>query len=266
MSRTTHPDDSEFGPLITARGGGEVKWVGSILLLLVGALFVFLAPGLFKQSIKGFLIVGAIGVSALALGIWCLRLAMQQTEFYARGVRVTFRGKEVRSMAYSECKICAYVATRHYKFGLYVGTSVELTLKAEEKKSISWNGRHKEQPKGFAITYLGKQFTGEDEIDTVRAIVCAAVVDRWSEELLQGRSVRWSREIELRPDGVVSSQRKLKGQVVPYSDLAWKKLSMGMIPLVRRSDQKELAFFYPSQDNYLPGVEFIKLMSQEAEG
>lgn len=259
----------DFGDLITTRGGGEVKWVLAVLLMLFGG---FLLIGSVPEVIRearfgryGMLPVPFVGAAICGLSVWVLQLARIKTEFYVQGVIVKRGGNVLRSMPYAICEQFRFESTRHYYNGLYTGTIIDLRLRATGWPSIKWNGKHKEKPKGLAITFLGKNFKGEDELDAIKFIIAEHVADKWLAEFDAGRPVLWQ-TLELSSRGIVPQRGKFKDELIMYQQVVMLPLGAGNFGFSRVGEKKHFAIIAMRDENFWAWMSLLeRLGGKETE-
>jgi hypothetical protein len=229
----------EFGDLITTRGGGEVKWtLAGLFLAIFGLILLFAVPEVIRGRQGGWIAIGfAVGFGAI--GIWCLQLARVKTEFYLHGVIVKRGGRVLRSMPYAVCERFTFGSTRHYYNGFYAGTLVDLRMKAKGWPTIAWNGRHKEKPKGLAVTFLGKEFKGDDELDMIKFVIADHVVEKWMRRLDSGEAIVWN-NLQLGFEGITPLKGKRKGTLFEH-DRIELSVGSGLVDVKIRGEKWPLA-------------------------
>ena len=285
--RKAGPPDPEFGELLTERGTSWIYWILVLVLCaltLVAAAVVFgglrlrffppqpivsprpggVAPGSAAPSSDWLPMVGyGLLFTALFGGLTYLliRQLFTKARFYETGVRLVTLGKPRRSMAYADCERFWFHTVRQYVNGIYAGTTVTITLKAKGRRTVKWSGRHKEKPKGFAFTILGKrEFKGEDELDVVKLIIADAMADRWIDRLTAGTPVDWNGRLELSAVTATPRRGKRKGQAIAYADIDRFSVKDGTLHLFHTGDEKPFITVACGDTNFYPGMRVLERM------
>lgn len=275
-------NDPDFGALLAQRKPSFIIW---LVVLIVGALaagsLVFMGAGLvswltpntspglnpriappppssdWQSALAGFGLFVAFG----SLTFFAAREALTKTRFHEMGVRNVRLGKAVRSMAYADCERFWYTIVRQYVNGLYVGTALTITMKAKGKPTIKWSGNHKEKPKGFSITVFGKgEFKGEDELDVVKLVIADAMADRWIQEMSDGMSKNWCKQLALGIESANILSGKRKGQQVTYDQLDRLSFDKGTFHLFHKDDKKSSVNVAMGAENFWPGFRVLQRM------
>ena len=266
--------DPAFGELLTERGTTWLYWV--VVLAFAG--LTLAAAAFVVGGIRTRLSAGSPGMASadwLAMVGWgslftlvfggltylLVRQIFTKARFYETGARVFVMGKPKRSMPYAECERFWYHTVRQYINGIYAGTTVTITLKAKGMKTVKWSGRHKEKPKGFSFTVLGKgEFKGEDELDVVKLIIADAMADRWINQITAGHPVDWSGRMELALDHATPRKGKRKGQNIAYADIDRYSVKDGHMHLFHKGEEKPFLSIACGDTNFYPGVRVMERM------
>lgn len=260
MTSVVIQPDFDFGDLITVRGGGAAKWVLAVVLLPVG--LVSLAVGVTEvaRGRMNMMPLAVIGLSLTALGLIALQYARLKTEFYLHGVIVKRGGKVRRFMPYAACEKFTYGTTRHYYNGLYTGTLVDFQMKAEGWKPVRWFGNHKEKPKGWAVTFLGRAFKGEDELDGLKLVIADRMMEKWVKRMKGGEVIEW-RNLELREKGITPLRGKWKGRQVAWDQVEVHTDGAGGFAFRSEDEEQEFLHVTVSVENFWVFLSVLEKMS-----
>lgn len=258
-----NPDPTDqLGPLITSRGGSVGGWGVAFAALCVGVLLACAAVAVStpRDWPVTLVLAGAAAAMLILSAILAFRL-VRTFEFREAGVLVRRGSKVLRTMRYADCVRLRYELTRNYLNGFYTGTSLVITLIDSAKNGVKWNGRHKEKPKGLAVTVLGKTFKGEDELDVVKLIIADTIADRWVDRLLAGESIAWG-AMSLTQTHVIPKKGMYKHRSIPHAEIDRLAADKGWFHLFHVGDEKAFFSMQMNAENFWPGMRVMERMWQ----
>jgi hypothetical protein len=246
---------SGYGELISERRSGVTPYILAAFCVGFAGICVWpIVMHIIEQGQRGkpietpFVVVfaGIVLVSLAVAGV-LVHGAKKVVRFFERGAAMYQGKKQTASLAYSDVDSITFNVTRQYINGIYAGTAVAIKLKAGDAK-VSWAGRHKEKPKGLAITSLGKKFEGEDELDAIKLVIADHVAERWEATLLDGGEIKWC-GMTLTADGLIIKKK----QPVPLENIAIA-MDHGWCSFADLGTQKEIASCNLATENFWPGI------------
>lgn len=276
MTKPLPPDHPTFGPCITVRRKGIPDFLiyGLLILLLTLMSLPLVIGGI--AAVIGAIVTGhsrdiPIALAMLGFGILMLgglylavRTLLRVAEFYHEGavIRVPPFSKSRREFPYAGCTDLTYALVRQYVNGIYSGTSLALSFKTADGRKMSYSGNHKEKPKGLAIFVLGREFTGEDELDIVREIIATHAAETLAARLASEGTVPWTKAARLSAQGVTPTSGRGKNVLVPFSDITSANMDKGAFALFARDERKAFVVLAVNTQGFFPGFMLFQSLQE----
>jgi hypothetical protein len=273
MSEPGKPrDESEsLGGLLTSRKGSLLMWVAAILSLCAGVFLELVGTSLIGD---GYVVAGVIialfGLAFLGCGLLATVHVRRRVDFHEFGA-VVFQGSQARiALRYDACEHFRFVADRNHCEGLYLFTSLVITLKAADGRTVRWIGLHKERLhwdmqwrwNGMSRS---KGIIGSDELDSVKLWIADAIADRWIERLLSGEKMQWG-TLALAATHVTPTKGKRKGRPIAFEEIVRVSADDGRLALFHHADKTAFARIKLSSRNFWPGFRAFERLRHATEG
>lgn len=274
---------SDFGDLLTTRTDSLFQRIQMAVLALVCAFpaYMFLMVAVWPTPAStppsgAFGIPGRIVCFILgALLAWGAKSAasgvLSVYRFYEHGVTRSVLGRVRQSIQYSHAETLEYSLTRHYTNGIYTGTAVKMEIRAHpaapgaKAKRLTFNTRHREKPGGLlSRTFIQKNFTGEDELDAIKNIISAAMVQTWLSR--PDFKAKWGPFGFLTPKGLELVLRNGPAGLFPYSALGAPHTQDSNILVPIEGAPIKTMYFNLNYTNLWPGLLLVGMMKQAAGG
>ncbi|HYE61535.1 MAG TPA: DUF6585 family protein [Phycisphaerales bacterium] len=269
MGTLGHPDqqvnnatDLGLGAFVCERSSRVLYW---ILGVVFGAIGLLLVPGAIALAfakppeLAGASVMLAFSVLFLALAYLCVRQARTTYRFYEQGV-AHFIGRKPRTVIpWVEASELTYRVVKQYVHGIPMGANVTFTLKAEDKRKVSFTNNHKTKVKARKL-FGPKEVVAVDELDYVRDMVAEIIADRMADRLLAGESIQWCSAGTLSDQGLTPRRGKYKGERVPYTDIDRESAKEGSFFLYRAGDERSFLTVAMAAPNFWPGVVLLHRM------
>lgn len=228
-------ESAGFGRVLFEKGSGTAVVVG---LALVGLLIAAVGVPLLRSAdqVAGFMCIGG----GLLFGFGAIFARRTRLRVHERGiVQDTLFGR--RTMRYADIERLTYAATRHYRNGVYAGTSLEMKCQATGMKpiSISTNTRGTEA-----------------DLDSLRDHVAGLVSVRLQEKVAKDGEAAWAGGLRLSAKGVRFNRPKTfgKGEEVfrPWQELRYS-IAAGYFHLFEPDQKKPALSVECGAENFYPG-------------
>jgi len=239
----------DLGKTLFERPGGQGRWMLyllGILLLLIG----FLA---FSASVTGGLALTAIAAALFGSGWWQGGLMFRCHEW---GVsRRTRRG--TTTIRYRDIAAFTSKATRHFVNGAYTGTTLSMEFRSRPELG------------GERIRWSASLRGMDEEMDNLRNHISKVIAARWIEWLRSGKSLPWTENLRLLPDGVEYRPGGLLGRKdwlkAGYDAIAQPRLQQGTFFMYLKGKDGEATRETVAATNFFPGFYVLMLVLQSGE-
>lgn len=262
---------ADLGSKITTRGRSmfERMVVWLILGLIASAAgYALVLSGYTAVTDSRMLLSALIGftISAgIVYACWLgFTLTFREIDFHERGLLERTWSKR-RVFRYEDLVGLTYSLTRQYINGIYAGTALVLHVAASDGRKLKYTGRHKEKPKGLAMTVFGRKFEGEDELDVVKDVISAYVARRLAADIAQ-KPIVWGGAVAISGEGVTPRGGKHKGQLVAWSRIVDVGAQAGAFHLFAQGDKRSFATMMMAAPNFYPGLNVFLSLRDAAGG
>jgi hypothetical protein len=266
MPTDQHPD-AALGQVICQRRSRVESWLAAILFgsisLLIGSVTISEIVHTLRQGASvetGFFI--ALGASAAFLWgatVYAIR-ALTTIRFHELAATRRILGRTM-TIPYVDVSSLTFKLVRHYVHGIPTGTLVTIKLASDDKRRISYTGKHRSRP---GTSFFGiKTDAKVDELDLMRQHISTIIADRLGTELLSDRPVRWA-HLTMTADALIPSRGRYKRQPIPYSQIERITVSRGWFSLFRKGDKKSFASIFAAAPNSWPCLALLQRMVDAA--
>lgn len=272
---------NDFGDLLTTRADSVVQRVFTAILAIVCtfAAFMFLMVALSPSSTSppgsppfgiGARIVCFVFGALLAFGAKKAASSLLSVyRFYEHGATRSILGRVVQAVEYARAESLCYHVTRHYTNGVYTGTNVRMditprTIGGAKAKALVFYGKHREKPDGvLSRTFIQKNFKGEDELDAIKNLISAAMVQSW---LAQGEfKVAWGSYGFLTPRGLELALKKGPAGTFPYASLGQARRDEQYMRVDIENAPIKFLLLNLNSTNLWPGLMLVELMKASGQ-
>jgi len=239
----------DLGKTLFERPGGQGRW----MLYLLGILVLLIDITVFAVSPWWGLAVLAGAATFFASGWWQGGLMFRCHEW---GVsRRTRRG--TTTIRYRDIAAFTSQATRHFVNGAYTGTSLSMEFRSRPELG------------GERIRWSASLRGMDEEMDNLRNHISKVIAARWIELLKCGKSLPWTENLRLHPDGVEYRPDGLLGRKdwlkAGYDAIAEPRLQQGMFYLYLKGKEGEATRETVAASNFFPGFYVLMLVLQASE-
>jgi hypothetical protein len=256
-SRSTQQDPTGLGRVIFERRTPTMlirnQWMlfGVCCILEVGILV-----GSIKEPtlliLAGVLFLPAAVFGTVASSLARSRFRCQQYGVYRKGLFA-----KPKRLRYDEVDEFSYAVCRHNYHGMYIATTVQITLKP---------------PPGSGKNLIRFSSTCQDRTDEamekLRNQISAAVGSKMLEQLAQGENVEWTKVAAITPAGIeyhpMSSGRRKEPVLIPFEHVQRFKLQEGTFRLWRKGIDKFVVQIATMNPNFYPGFWALCQLLQSA--
>lgn len=239
----------DLGKTLFERPGGQGRW----MLYLLGILLLLIGGLTFAASVLWGLAVTAGAVALFVSGWWQGGLMFRCHEW---GVsRRTRRG--TTTIRYRDIAGFTSQATRHFVNGAYTGTTLSMEFRSRPELG------------GERIRWSASLRGMDEEMDNLRNHISKVIAARWIELLKSGKSLPWTDNLRLHPDGVEYRPDGLLGRKdwlkAGYDALAEPRLQQGTFYLHLKGKEGEATRETVAATNFFPGFYVLMLVLQSSE-
>jgi hypothetical protein len=235
--------DEGLGRVLFERKGGTRP----LMLYLVAVVVILIGVPVLTASIGGGLAMLGFAALLIAWGWWAGALLLRCHE---RGVSRRTR-LATTTIRYRDVAMYQYQATRHFVNGAYTGTTIAMEFASRPelgKQKISWS-----------VSARGM----DEELENLRDHISKVMASRWLEELKAGKSVDWTANLRLLPDGVEYRPSGFIGRKdwtkASFAELGDTSMEQGIFYLFLKGAEKSCVGENVSAPNFFPGYYVLML-------